>query len=355
MKNKCSVLLLLLLCINSFIYSEGGVITYMTGDMELVRDGEFYDQYDLYVGFEIENYDQISTGSDGELWIELTSLSGSESELKISSGTAFYIEMSKIDEQDTTTIGMIIGSLFCSVQKLLGTDQYEIETDAATMGVRGTNFSVESSVAGDILITCDEGRVSIANPDGGPEYFAEPGNVVEKQADATFRSIPVAISDLQSFRSQWITERISAFRANALRVIQQFAARYKELRDEFNSEFKALMTKTAVLEKWFQEYEDGDIGTKMERMRERREIIGHLFDIRRVLFIFERIYYRLIELKSYHDEGYGIGQLADGTTTTQFFIMLENQKQELARRVAKVRFIMKLYSERSDDTSIISF
>ncbi len=354
MKNIC-IVLLLLFSINSFIYSEDGVITYMSGNIELMRDGDFYDQYDLYVGFEIENFDQITTGSNGELWIELTSLSGSESELKISSGTTFYIEMSKIDDQDTTTIGMITGSLFYSVQKLLGTEQYEIETDAATMGVRGTSFGVQISVAGDVLITCEEGRVACYDPDGGPEYFAEPGNVVERQADATFRSIPVAISDIESFRSGWITERISAFKANALRVIQQFAARYKELRNEFNTEFEALMTETTVLNKWFSEHEDGEMGSRMERMRERREIIGHLFKLKRILFIFERIYYRLLELRSYHEEGFGRGALADGTTTTQFFNMLENEKRELARRVAMVRFVMKLYTERSDAESIISF
>jgi hypothetical protein len=354
MKNIC-IVLLLLFSINSFVYSEDGVITYMSGNIELMRDGDFYDQYDLYVGFEIENFDQITTGSNGELWIELTSLSGSESELKISSGTTFYIEMSKIDDKNTTTIGMITGSLFYSVQKLLGTEQYEIETDAATMGVRGTSFGVQTSVAGDVLITCEEGRVACYDPDGGPEYFAEPGNVVERQADATFRSIPVAISDIESFRSGWITERISAFKANALRVIQQFAARYKELRNEFNTEFEALMTETTVLNKWFSEHEDGEMGSRMERMRERREIIGHLFDLKRILFIFERIYYRLLELRSYHEEGFGRGALADGTTTTQFFNMLENERRELARRVAMVRFVMKLYTERSDAESIISF
>lgn len=354
MKKIC-IVLLLLFSFYTFLYSEDGVITYMSGDLELIRNGEFHDQYDLYVGFGIENYDQITTGSNGEVWIELTSLSGSQSELKVASGTTFYLEMSKVDEEDTTTIGMMTGSLFCSVQKLIGTEKYEIETDATTMGVRGTNFGVQTSVAGDVLVTCNEGRVACYEPDGGSEYYAEPGNVVEKQADSTFRSIPVAISDLESFRSQWITERVSAFKANAFRVIQQFAGKYKELRNEFNTEFNALMTEAAVLNKWIEEHENGQMGSRIERMRERKEIIGHLFELRRILFIFERVYFRIIELKSYHDEGLGRGTLQDGTTTTQFFNIVENEKSELARKVAKVRFIMKLYNERSDDTSIMPF
>jgi hypothetical protein len=309
----------------------------------------------LYVGFGIENYDQITTHSDGEVWIELTSLSGTESEIKVSPGTTFYIELSEIDDQETTTLGMMTGSLFCSVQKLIGAEKYEIETDATTMGVRGTQFNVQTSIAGDVLISCNEGSVACFDPDGGSEYYAEPGNVIEKQADSSFLSIPVAVSDLESFRSQWITEKVSAFRANAFRVIQQFALKYKELRDEFNTEYGSLMTKSGILNKWFEEYESGQTGTRIDRMRERKEIIGHLFDLRRVLFIFERIYYRVIELKSYHDEGLGKGTLSDGTTTVQFFNMVENEKKELAEKVAMVRFIMKLYNERNDGTSIMQF
>jgi hypothetical protein len=184
--------------------------------------------------------------------------------------------------------------------------------------------------------------------DEGRELAALPGTVVEKRPGELFRTVPVAVSSLETFRKNWNAERIEALRANALRAIRDLAALYVSLSRDFNASYAELMKRQAVLSKWQEEDRKGKIGGAMDVMQEKKEIVRHLFALRRTLFKFERVYFRLFELKDYHDQGFGRGTIAAGETTTQFFQKLEREKKDMLRKMAVIRYVTKLYALRND-------
>ena len=327
------------------VWSQDGEVTYMEGEAEIQRDGEFLD--DVNTGTEVENFDQIRTGKDGEL---ILGLFETDAEVHIAPNTTFVIEMNSSEKRKETTVGLITGSIGFNVRRLSGAQDFYVKTETVAMGVRGTNFEVKTSPLGDILVSCPEGSVVCYDPETDETVIAEPGSLVEKRPEEVFRLIPVAVSDIETFKQEWIAERISAFRANALKAVRAYAVRYNALHDKFNEEYAALMTKSAILSKWYSEDRDGITGGTVEMMSEKKEIIGHLFRLRGVLFIFERIYFRLLELYGYFQEGYGRGEIEAGLTSAAFFKRFMAERIDLTKKIGRLRYIIKLYAKRNEGT-----
>ncbi|MBN2441615.1 MAG: FecR domain-containing protein [Spirochaetales bacterium] len=324
-----------------------GYIDSMKGDVEITRDGEVFDSYDLKKGDDIENYDIIRTLSKGEITIVINADFCPETSVTIEPDTAFDIEINKFKTKSQTTLNMLTGGIALKVKGLTDDQEFNVETGGAVMGVRGTSFGVGSSPGGEILITCDEGEVECID-ENKKSLRAVPGQVVEQYPGELFKQIPVKISDLKKFKREWIAERIDAFKPNALRAIKQYSKLYFRLLGTFDKQFDALMKKEAILKKWMQEKKKGQIGSKMEIMKEKKEILGVLFRLRRTLFIFERVYFRLLELKSYYIQGYGKGDIKKGLSVKKFFADFDKTSKVLYKKVAKVRFVIKLYARRND-------
>jgi hypothetical protein len=322
-----------------------GDITYLEGEAAVLRNGEELDN--VQIGLDVQNFDVVKTGSDGLAEIVVATPKAPKMTIKVSPGTQFSFEVSRLGAKQQTTVGLISGTVSLKVAKLAGAQSVNVKSDAAAMGVRGTQFTVTSPPTGDILVTCDEGEV-ICTDDEGRELAAIPGTVVEKRPGELFRTVPVAVSSLETFRKTWNAERIDALRVNALRAIRAFAALYVSLSRELNANYAELMKKRAIISKWQEEDRKGKLGGAMEIMREKKDIVGHLFALRRTLFKLERIYFRLVELKDYHDQGYGRGTIAAGETTTQFFQKLEREKKDMLKKMAVIHYVTKLYALRND-------
>jgi hypothetical protein len=232
------------------------------------------------------------------------------------------------------------------VQKLSANQQVQVASESALMGVRGTAFEVTLSPSGDLLVTCAEGEV-VCKEESGAEVSAVPGTVVAQPAGEGFQRVPVAVSDLARFRQEWYAERLEALKANPLKAIRFYALRYVALRDRFNRAYAALARERQVLQKWYDEDRRGQLGGNMEILREKRRIIGHLLELRRVLFVFERVHFRLSELEEYYRQGYGEGTLEGSLTSRAFFQALDRDRAVLERRMAEVRYITKLYARRN--------
>jgi len=322
-----------------------GEIAYLEDEIEITRNSVALDYVDI--GTTIENFDLLTTGEYGLVEVALTTEDSPDTTIKVSPNTTFYFELNQLKQGNKTTIGMISGSVSMKVQKMSRSQAFEIRTESATMGVRGTSFTVTTTVAGDLLITCDEGEVSCRD-EGDTELFALPGKAVEKRTGEIFRAIPIAVSDLSTFEDNWYAERLSVFRSNALKALRGYAVRYLTLTENFNQAYDRLYRNKEIISKWFKEDSSGTMGSTMENMREKKELIGDLLRLRRVLFIFERIYFRLQELKSYYDQGYGRGTIKAGLTADAFFRRFERDKDELRRKMARIRYITKLYSIRNN-------
>jgi hypothetical protein len=321
-----------------------GQLVYLENELSVVRDNRAVDPAQVEIGLEIQNLDLLKTGRSGYAEVALDDpLSAT---IKVSPGTTFYLEQAAVSKGRRTSVGAITGSITVKVQKLASNQEVQVSSEAALMGVRGTTFEVSLSPAGDLLVTCEEGEV-LCQEEGGAPVSAVPGTVVAQPAGEAFQQVPVAVSELARFRQEWYAERIEAFKANPLRAIRFYALRYAALRERFNRAWAGLARERQVLEKWYDEDRRGRLGGNMEILREKRRLIRHLLELRRVLFLFERVYFRLGELEEYYRQGYGEGSLEGGLTSRAFFQAFERDRAVLARRMAEVRYVTKLYARRN--------
>jgi hypothetical protein len=351
-KLGAAVGLLAILCVSAPA-QQVGEITLVDGAFEVAREEDILDEAMLDIGSPIENFDRIRTGADGDLYFAVTE--GTPAEVHVSPSSTFYVEIEKLHGGSQTTLGLVTGSLALRVQRLGGGRNLNVRTESTTMGVRGTTFGVQTAPGGEILVSCNEGSVVCTDDESGAELVAQPGQVVEKSGDDLFRAVPVAVSDLRTFREQWLAERIEVYRSNALAVTRFYARRYVSLREEFNDAFAELAGHSEILDKWITEDRNGTVGSMRDRLREKREIVGALFRIRRNLFIFERVYYRLLELEDYHAQGYGRGDITPQLTSTEFWQRFDKDRTALARKMARVRYAVKLYAARNDGAFPIEF
>jgi hypothetical protein len=336
--------LLASLCAPAGAQDRLGQITYLENQLTVVRNNRTLDSSGVEIGMEVQNLDLLKTGRTG--YAELGLDDPQSATIKLSPGTTFYLERSAVGRGRRTSIGAITGSITVKVQKLAASQQVQVASESALMGVRGTTFEVTLSPTGDLLVSCSEGEV-VCREESGAQISAVPGTVVSQPAGEVFRSQPVAVSDLDRFRQEWYAERLEVFKANPLKAIRFYALRYAALRDRFNRAYAALARERQVLEKWYDEDRRGQVGGNMEILREKRRIIAHLLELRKVLFVFERIHFRLSELEEYWRQGYGEGTLEGSLTTRAFFQALDRDREVLERRMAEVRYLTKLYARRN--------
>lgn len=336
---------LLLLAGTAFCEGKLGSVTYLEGDVSMIRDGAEVDN--LAIGADLQNFDLVRTGSDGLAELDVNSSQSPRMTIKVSADTQFSVEIAAIEGKQQTTLGIIGGSISLKASRLAGTQALSVKTDSAVMGVRGTQFDVTAPPTGDVLVTCDEGEVVVTD-DQGKELHAIPGTVVEKRQAELYRTIPVAVSGLAKFRGQWASERAQALEKNAFRLIQANARLYTALVKELNAGHAELAKSQAILRKWADEDKRARIGQRAEIIRERQQIGGLLARLRRIQFRLERVHFRLLRLKSYHDRGIGKGQLEGGVTTGQFFDRFTNERKDVEQKLSLTRSVTKMYVRRSE-------
>jgi hypothetical protein len=321
-----------------------GSVTYLEGEVSVVRNGDPLDG--VAIGVDVQNFDVVKTGADGMAELDISSAQIPRMTVKISPDTQFSLELAALGGKQQTTIGIVGGSLSLKVARLASSQDLQVKTDFAAMGVRGTDFTVTTPPTGDVLVTCDEGDV-VCTDEQGKELHAIPGTVVEKRPGELFRNVPVALGGAAAYRTQWGTERLRVMESNALKLIQANALLYERHTRELNATYVELMKSQAVIGKWTTEDRAGRIGLRNELSRERLAVGAQLARLRRTVFQLERVTFRLARLSALHDRGFGQGTLASGITTAQFFARLESERVEVARKLAFTRYVAKMYAKRN--------
>ncbi len=324
-----------------------GETVFLEGDVSVVRDGAPLAADAVVIGAPVENYDLLKTGDDGSAQVKLTSTRVPASTVTVSPDTQFTFELSVLQGHQRSSINLINGSLGLKVSALGADQDMDVQTESTVLGVRGTEFTISASDAGDVLVTCSTGEVE-CTAENGTQYQAVPGTVVENQAEGPFRSIPVATSDLENFRRTWAEQRRAAVRANALRLIQANAGRYQMLRTAFDRDYAELRRQQSMISRWIDEDRRGTMGSGAEVIREKRAVAGTILRLRRTQFLLERVYYRLLRLKRVHDEGFGRGSISAQLTTDQFFDQLQRERGDVEMRMAAVRYVTRLYARRNN-------
>jgi hypothetical protein len=126
----------------------------------------------VVVGEQLKEGDQVQTGRGGRL------------EILLATGTVIRIgESTQAELREAPPEGgrfrlrLLVGSFWAKVSKLLSGDRFEVETENAVAGVRGTEFRVEAGAAGQAdLLRVYEGVVQVDHQAGQWSHRVTPGN-----------------------------------------------------------------------------------------------------------------------------------------------------------------------------------
>jgi hypothetical protein len=324
-----------------------GAMVYLDGHVGVTRDGEALRAAEVSIGMDVETYDTVATEADGTAEVEITGGPSLGAVLRIEPNTAFYFELLD-NAKPTAELTILRGALALRVRKL-STRDVVVRTANTVLGVRGTTFRVVVSPTGDTLVTCREGVVEVR--DDNAAEVAQPGAVVQKLGAERLSREAVALQDLDTYERSWFEGRIEALRANGLAATRQFMDLYERRSAAFSAAFTLLMDENGdLIRKWAEEDRQARSGGAMELLRDKRAIIGNLFRVKREMVLLDPVYHRLVELEGYHAQGIGAGSIRPGLTTQQFFAQFRVRGRQLARDLAFVRYVMKLYAGRNDGT-----
>jgi hypothetical protein len=342
----CSVLLLLPVLFAFPTEEPVGEVVYVEGRPTLIRRGNALNT-PVDFGTRLINYDQVTTEAADFAEVAIDPSTGIDATIRVHPGSTFYLDITSLRGNQRGGVELLAGTVSLNVTRLLGESELEVRTQGAIMGVRGTQFDVAIGINGDLLVTASEGRVVCRADDGGT-LFATAHQAVEQSFDGRFRNIPIAVTDIETFRREWLEERIEAFRGSPLSVLRYYSGRYYELRGRFNQAYRELIENRAVLDKWMQEDRRGIVGSRAEQLREKREIVAELLRIRRVLFLFERVYYRLSELEANLPPEVLGRPLAQDRSVGDFVAEFQRDRRVFGERMQTVRYVFRLYAERND-------
>lgn len=329
-----------------------GVVEELFGSVQVTRRGEVLGSIDM--GESIENYDLIKTGSDGSVVISLTQGTGMTGTLVVKPNSVFTVKSDVVQGKPTTEGDVLVGTVGVKVKKISGDPALRVRTGNTVMGVRGTEFEVVVSVNDSLLVACVEGRVA-CSADDGTEVDAVPGEAVERKTGEALRRIPVAVSSVKDFRDRWIADEITAFRASPVAALNQYAQAYNRMAAQFRQASAALEGEP-VFTQWKKEYKAGTAVSSRDVtvMKQKSVMVKKLMAVRQVLFLFERVYYRLDEIRSYVPDSALNATLSNGKRVDAFLRQIQGEQKELARMAAQYRLALRLYADRNDGHEPVS-
>lgn len=349
--------LMILICIAAmafplFAKEKIGSIADIYGEVSIVREGK---SLTADFGVQIENQDLIKTGPDGFLEIETDPATGINSIIRVKESSNIVIELSALRQKQNATMHVLSGTVGFKVKSITQGGGFGVKTESAVMGVRGTEFEVAQSVQGDVLVSCEEGKVECEDAESGKKAFAEPGKIVEKSQGDTLKQVPVNLSSLKNFKEKWVAEKLSVFKANGGRAIANYGARYLRLSEMFNKAYNTMVSvkagnSSSVFETWVLEDRKNRTGGNMQIMREKKAIIRALMDMRKSAFLLEPVYYRLLQMEEYKDS-FSSYKLKNGMTVSRFYKKFNSEAADLTRKMAHFRYVLKLYAKRNGGNS----
>ncbi|MBN1242832.1 MAG: FecR domain-containing protein [Spirochaetales bacterium] len=323
-----------------------GEIDYVEGSVTVTRAGKA--MTDPNFGDPIRPDDLVKTGPDGTLIIAMDKTTGMRGTITVKPRSAVYIRLDPKAGSQKTTLELMAGQIASKVTKLAGAPSMKVQTAVATAGVRGTEYGVLSSVNGSISVFCLEGAVFVEDETG--ELDVPAGRAAERKAGQRLKVLPVAVSSGEDFARRWISDEIEVFKGGALKFLDDYATRYDDLKKRFDTAFEPIQ-RSAALKKWMDEDRAGTLVNPRSpsTLREKKEVDGPILEARKVLFMFERIYYRLDEIDAIV-RGTSLERelIRPGLTVGEFLRRIRDERDALGKRVALYRYAEKLYNMRSE-------
>ncbi len=326
-----------------------GEITYAEGDVTIHRAGK---QFAGDIGSVVESLDVIATGKASKAEIDLASGSAGGATLRLSENTAFYYDSAALDGPRETKVQLLAGAILVKVDKLSG-GSFDIRSDNAALGVRGTEFIVNTIPDGSTLVTCSTGKVECVSSDGQKAYAA-PGTAVE-QTDAGLSSAQVPVSNLGTYRKGWVEDATAGFEKRALLVISGYAERYSKGQAGLGAAVAKLKSVDGILKTWEDKRAAGYEPRMTDWVAEKKQVGGILFDALKAMAALERPFFRLQELEDWHARGVGKGTLNDGRSSDAFFAAFAKEAASVDANLSYVRRALLLFKYASGDSPLGQF
>jgi hypothetical protein len=325
-----------------------GEITYLEGTVQVVREEESLDAKIVKEGLALENLDLLKVGADGQLEVKITSPSAPPTTLRVGPRTQFSIEIGKVGTKQQTTLDLIAGSVAMKVARLTGTQGLRVQTEAAVLGVRGTDFTVTAPTSGNLLVTCDEGEVACTDGKGTTLLAGAGGAIEQRSGGALARLDVAAATPLEQLRREWLERQNAALESDPLKVVAFHARVFDARLSQFDRQFDRMKSWQKTFDDWKQEHRVGVVGGVLMAIIERRKLEADLRKARATLFLLERTWVRLLELKDYCEERGVSGCIGFLRSSPSFFGRLERQRSLIEWRRARVRFWERLFLLRND-------
>jgi hypothetical protein len=323
-------------------------IVYLAGTVEIVRDEDTLATKSVKEGFALENFDLLKTGGDGEVELLVSTPAAPATTIRVGPRTQFSLEIGKVGARQQTTIDLVAGSVALKCAKLTGGQALRVQTEGATLGVRGTSFTVSAPATGDILVTCDEGEVACTDERGGT-IVAAAGEAVEQRSGKRLARLAVAAVALEQARREWQDAAAAVLKRDPIGQVRKIAWVYRVRKSQFAREFKALFKDSPLIDAWRGEDRQGRIGTLGDAQRKKLgEILVRLVRLARIRRQLERLHARLLELKDYCEAEGVTGRISLFETSTPFFARLESERMPIERELALVRVVTRLATLRNE-------
>ncbi|MDC7221057.1 MAG: FecR family protein [Spirochaetales bacterium] len=330
------LLTLFLLPLSAQSFMEGEII-YLEGDVNVSRNGEWLPYYEVDMGLSVEENDIIKTGPDGYLEIELT-YPGQGGLLKVQADTVFYFEGRETGGVRTAKVNLLNGSLGLKVAKLASNEKMNVETQTAVMGIRGTEFIVDRSPTGEVLVSCNEGRVSCAA--SRTETYSIPGMVCLQNENQSFKEEAVPVEELEEYRSDWWDLRIEALVKLGPLSVDYYLGRYENQLPQFNQAWSELARQEELFTKYEALIRSGETPDRSKATRDKISLTSPIIKMRSALPLMEEIYYTLYTLEQYQSRGFFEGN-------EQAMRDFDRNEKLLENQIIKAHYYLDLYGQIS--------
>ena len=340
--------------VSVFLFSVGSVfaqperillrLTSFEGKVTLFRNGQVMDLVDLEPGMDLGVFDLLETGNKGIALLEVFSPISIGTTIVLYENTAMYFEMSEKNRRQKMIINLLEGSFDIAIQAVTGAGEILVVTEFATLQINSMNSSIVLSPEGSLLILVKDGTVSCRTKRG--EFLtAAPDVAVEQSVNQQLRGIPVQISNVANFKTEWVRQKVALFKPGSLKMLKSHAVAYIENLDKFNSAYVELIKFRDIFKRWEQPRGAGSSTGRSVAVRDKITVSPAVFKMKSSLAFIEHTYFRIVDLLTLYSRlTLDKGVIWPGFTTDDFFAEFSRKRGELAWKMAQVRYILKLYS-----------
>ncbi|MDC7224663.1 MAG: FecR family protein, partial [Spirochaetales bacterium] len=287
-------------------------------------------------GLFLEEEDVIKTGLDGYLEISLTYPSEG-SHLKVQPDTIFFFESKEDTGGRSARVNLLGGTLALKVNRLADNESMNVETQSAVMGIRGTEFQVSKAPTGEILVSCEEGKVSCATETG--ETYSLPGTVCLQNDGRNFTDEAVAPEDLESYRAEWWNRRMEALTKLGPLAMEYYLGRYENQESRFDNAWKELLRHEDIFKEYESIIESGRTPSTVKATRDKMALTSAVIRMRSALPLMEETFYTLSLLEEYRSRG----NFTSGASLRNFNRDRNSREKELL----KARYYLAMYAKIS--------